>query len=114
MSNAAEDTERREREDRRRQRRIQNVKTGGDLVMYVGSAGLMMPLIQKAKQNQNGIMGLCATGAGAVLSIGLGNIASRILNKTIDKVVDLWDDIKPGNQEKNSTESPAKEEAENG
>ena len=81
--------------DRRREKRIHNVKTGGDLMMYVGSAGLMMPMIRKAKESQNGIMGACAVGAGAILSVGLGNIASKILNKTVDKVVDFWDDVKP-------------------
>lgn len=81
--------------DRRKEKRIQNVKAGGDMMMYIGSAGLMMPMIRKAKESQNGIMGACAVGAGAILSVGLGNIASKILNKTIDKVVDFWDDVKP-------------------
>ena len=64
-------------------------------MMYVGSAGLIMPFIQNSRERQNGVMGLCSAGAGVVLSIGLGNIASKILNKTIDKVVDFWDDVKP-------------------
>lgn len=79
----------------RRRKRIKNIKTGGDLMMYVGSAGLMMPVIRKAREQENGVMGICAFGAGTVLAIGLGNLASSILNKTIDKVVDFWDDVKP-------------------
>ena len=79
----------------KRDKRIQNVKTGGDLIMYIGSAGLMIPMIQKAKENQNGIMGVCAGCAGALLSVGLGNVTSKILNRTIDKVIDFWDDVKP-------------------
>lgn len=89
----------------RREKRIQNVKTGGDLIMYVGSAGLMIPMIRKAKESQNGIMGVCAAGAGAILSVGLGNIASKILNRTVDKVVDFWDDVKPGGSAEKKPES---------
>ena len=79
----------------RRKKRIQNVKAGGDMMMYIGSAGLMIPMIRKAKESQNGIMGACAMGAGAVLAIGLGNVATKILNRTIDKAVDFWEDVKP-------------------
>ena len=79
----------------RRKKRIQNVKAGGDMMMYIGSASLMIPMIRKAKESQNGIMGACAMGAGAVLAIGLGNAATKILNKTIDKAVDFWEDVKP-------------------
>lgn len=72
--------------------------------MYIGSAGLMIPMIQKAKENQNGIMGVCAGCAGAILSVGLGNLASKILNKTVDKVVDFWDEVKPNKQDDASKE----------
>ncbi len=89
---------------RRRERRIQNVKTGGHLAMYIGSAGLMMPQIQKARESQNGIMGLCAVGAGAVISVGLGGLASKIFDKTVDKVVNFWDDVKPSGPAQKSEE----------
>lgn len=88
-------TSRTDRYEIRRKKRIQNVKTGGDMMMYIGSAGLMIPMIRKAKESQNSLMGLCAMGAGGVLAVGLGNIASKILNKTVDKMVDFWDDVKP-------------------
>lgn len=94
----------RKERDARRQKRIQNVKTGGDMVMYLGSAGLMMPWMKKSRETQNGIMGLFSTCAGAVISIGLGNIASKIFNKTVDKVADFWDDVKPSGPNKKSTE----------
>lgn len=99
----------------RRKKHIKNVKTGGDLMMYVGSAGLMIPMIRKAREQENGVMGICAAGAGAVLAIGLGNIASNILNKTIDKVVDFWNDVKPGEKPvKETKDDEAQEESENG
>ena len=91
-------TERRERDNKERRSRrdtiIKNVKTGGDVIMYAGSAGLMIPAIQKAKENQNGLLGACAVGAGAVISIGLGGIASKFLHNVIDKAVSFWDDVK--------------------
>ena len=74
---------------------IQGIKTGGDIIMYAGSAGLMIPAIQKAKENQNGILGACAVGAGAIISIGVGNIACNFLHSAIDKVVDFFNDVKP-------------------
>lgn len=93
------------RRDRRR-KRIQNVKTGGHLAMYIGAAGLMMPQIQKSRENANGIMKLCSLGAGAILSVGLGQIASRLFDSTVDKAVNFWDDVKPnGPNEKTQKEA---------
>ena len=100
--------------DSRRKKRIQNVKTGGDLMMYIGSAGLLIPMIRKAKENQNGLMGICATGAGAILSVGLGNVASKIFNKTVDKVADFWEDVKPSGPYIKKAEKDEEEEEGNG
>ena len=98
--------------DIRRRKRIKNIKTGGDLMMYVGSAALISPLIRKAQQEQNGVMGICATCAGAVLTIGMGNVASKILEKTVDKVVEFWDDVKPSGPAKKTEKKEAKPEEE--
>lgn len=101
--------------DSRRKKRIQNVKAGGDLMMYIGSAGLLIPMIRKAKENQNSLMGICATGAGAILSVGLGNMASKIFNKTVDKVSDFWEDVKPnGPYIKKPQQAEEEEEEDNG
>lgn len=94
----------------KRKKRIQNLKTGGDILMYVGCAGLMMPMMQKAKEKQNSLIGMSAVGAGTILSIGLGKIASDILNRSIDKVVDFWDEVKPSGP----AEKPTGEEKNNG
>ncbi len=94
-SSAATPASKTDRYEARRKKRIQNVKTGGNMMMYIGSAGLMIPMIRKAKESQNGIMGVCAMGAGAILSVGLGNVASKIFNKTVDKVTEFWDDVNP-------------------
>lgn len=78
-----------------REKIIKDVKIGGDILMYVGSAGLVKPHIQKAKENENGLLGSCSTGAGIILSAALGSVASGVFNKVVDKVVDFWDDVKP-------------------
>ena len=84
-------------------------------MMYVGSAALISPLIRKAQQEQNGVMGICATCAGAILTIGMGNVASKILEKTIDKVIDFWDDVKPsGPAKKPENEVQPEEEKSDG
>ena len=57
-------------------------------------------------------MGICATCAGAVLTIGMGNVASKILEKTIDKVVDFWDDVKPSGPAKKVEKKDAEPEEE--
>ena len=79
----------------RREKILKNVKLGGSLLMYIGSAGLMNPLIKEARQNQSGPMKACSFGAGTILSLGLGSVASKVFNKLVDKTVDFYDDVKP-------------------
>lgn len=95
----------------KRERIIRNVKRGGSVVMYVGTAGLISPMVRKARETQNGAMGICSTGAGVVLSAGIGKLASDIFGKVVDKVVDFWDDVKP---QKTSEESEKKDGESNG
>lgn len=78
----------------RDKKRIQNVKTGGHIAMYIGAAGLMMPQIQKSRES-NAVIRFCSLGAGALLSVGLGKLASKIFDQTVDKAIDFWDDVKP-------------------
>lgn len=102
-----------ERYRSKRKKRLENIKAGGDMMMYIGSASLIMPMVQKARENRNGIMGTCALSAGVILSIGIGNFASKILNQTIDKAVAFWEEVKPNGPEKNP-EKKTGEEEENG
>ena len=62
--------------------------------MYVGSAAMTIPMIQKARENQNGLVGSCAIGAGAMLSVGIGKVASNIFNKVVDKTASFIGDTK--------------------
>ena len=94
----------------KREKIIKNIKRGGSVVMYIGTAGLVSPIVRRARENQNGAMGVCSTGAGVVLSAGVGKLASDIFCKIVDKVADFWDDIKPAPSE----ESEKKGAEENG
>ena len=82
-------------EKQKRERLLKNVKLGGDLLMYIGSAGLMNPIIRDARVNQSGPMRACSFGAGTILSLGLGSLASKVFNKLVDKTVEFYDDVKP-------------------
>lgn len=73
---------------------VENGKLCGDLVMYIGSAAIASTAIRKVRENNNGLMGACAIGTGAMLSVGLGQIASNILNKVIDKSVAFFSNSK--------------------
>ncbi len=89
---------------RNRDRIVKNIKTGGSMVMYIGSAGLMTPVIRNSQQNQNGAMNICSFGAGAVLSMGLGAVASKMFGKLVDKALDFWDDVKPKHDDEKDDE----------
>lgn len=92
----------------RRKKRIANGKTCGHVAMYVGSALMVTNFIQPVREKHNTLTNVCLVGTGAMLSIALGNAASRILDKTIDKGVEFFDDINPRKIVEN------KEESENG
>lgn len=104
----------RDRRDKRvkRDKTIQTIKNGGSLIMYIGSAGLVSPMIQNARKEQNGAMQICTIGAGAVVSMGVGAFASSVFGKIVDKVVDFWDDVKPKKKE-NDTEEDDDEDEDN-
>ena len=85
-----------------REKWIKGIKTGGDLIMYIGSAALATAAIRKAKDyTNNPLMSACATGTGAMLSIGAGKMASNIFNKVVDRTINFIDDVSPKDGEKN-------------
>jgi hypothetical protein len=96
----------------KRERRIKSAKNIGSILMYIGSAAITIPAVQRVKQTQNGFMATCAAGTGAMLSLGLGKIASNILDKTIDKTAGFFDDVKPKKPVENDSEDASAEENE--
>lgn len=78
---------------------VENIKKGGSLAIYIGTASLMKPLISKNQEERNPVGKVCAIGAGTVISCGISNYASKFFGKMVDSVVDFIDDVKPKNKE---------------
>lgn len=81
---------------------INAIKTAGSLMMYIGSAGLMSQFANKAQENHNAVTNGCIFASSAVLSLGMGKLASGWFEKAVDDVTEFIDDVK----------SPAKKEDE--
>ena len=73
---------------------IGNIKTGGSIVIYAGTASLMRPIIRNGNEDRNGAMKACAYGAGAVISCAVANGASKFFDKMVDEVVKFVDDVR--------------------
>ncbi len=78
-----------------RKEMIDIVKKSGNVMVYVGTANLMRPIINKAREDQNGAMQACTILGGAVISFGIAKKASEWMNMAIDKFIDFIDDVKP-------------------
>lgn len=78
-----------------REKIIKNIKNGGSLVIYVGTASLMKPLIFRDNQERNAVNKFAATASGTVISLGIANYASKFFGKLVDEVDRFIDDIRP-------------------
>jgi len=87
----------------RRRKRIKNVKSVGCGAMYIGCGALMASQIQPIREKHNGLMNICAVGAGAMMTVALGNMCGKVLEKTIDRIVDFWDDVNPNGPSQKKT-----------
>lgn len=82
---------------------VENIKKGGSLAIYIGTATLMKPLITKNQEERNAVGKVCAIGAGTVISCGISSYASKFFGKMVDTVANFIDDVKkPKNKEDNS------------
>lgn len=88
-----------------REKIIKNVKRGGSVMAYIGTANLIRPLVAKAREDKNGAMQICSIFGGTVLSLGIGKIATDWMNNAIDKVVEFLDDVKPKKKEESETKA---------
>lgn len=85
--------------EEKREKIIKNVKRGGSVMVYVGTANLLRPMIARAREDQNGAMQACTLFGGAILSIGIARKATEWMNTAIDRVVEFIDDVKPKKKE---------------
>ena len=81
---------------------VSNIKTGGSMAIYIGTASILKPMIKEHNRDRNALTKLCSIVSGTVISCGVSHAASVWFGKIVDKCADFFDDIK----------SPKKEERE--
>lgn len=86
---------------------VNNIKTGGSMAIYVGTASIMKPIIKEHNQERNAMTKLCSVVSGTVISCGISHIASKWFGKIVDKVADFIDDVKSP-KKKEESESDGK------
>lgn len=79
---------------------VNNIKNGGSMAIYIGTASIMKPIIKQYNQDRNAVTKLCSVVSGTVISCGISHVASKWFGKIVDKVADFIDDVKnPKNKE---------------
>ena len=78
---------------------VKNIKNGGTLAIFVGTASLMKPIIPQNNENRNPVEKACAVASGTAISLGLANFASNFFGKIVDEVVRFIDDVKTPKKE---------------
>lgn len=73
---------------------INNIKTGGSMAIYIGTASILKPLIKEHNQDRNAMTKLCSVVSGTVISCGISHVASKWFGRIVDKVSDFIDDVK--------------------
>lgn len=73
---------------------VKNIKNGGSMAIYIGTASIMKPIIKQHNQERNAVTKLCSVVSGTVISCGMSHIASKWFGKLVDKVADFIDDVK--------------------
>ncbi len=77
-----------------REKVIKNIKDGGSLIIYVGTASLMKPIISRDNDERSPMGKVGAAVSGTVISCGLAQFASNTFSKLVDEVAEFIDDIK--------------------
>lgn len=73
---------------------VNNIKTGGSMAIYIGTASIIKPIIKQHNEERNAMTKLCSVVSGTVISCGISHIASKWFGKIVDKVADFIDDVK--------------------
>lgn len=78
---------------------IKNIKNGGSVAIYIGTASIIRPIVKQHNQERNAVTKLCSVISGTVISCGISKIASKWWNDVVDKVADFIDDVMPAKKE---------------
>ena len=78
-----------------RKKLVRDIKTGGSMAIYIGTASILRPIVKEQNQGRNGFTKLCSIFSGTVISCGISAIASKWFGGVVDKIAEFVDDIKP-------------------
>ena len=73
---------------------VKNIKTGGSMAIYVGTASIIRPIIREHAAERNAVTKFCSVVSGTVISCGVSHIASKWFGKLVDKVDAFFNDVK--------------------
>ena len=73
---------------------VNNIKTGGSMAIYIGTASIIKPIITEHNQERNAVTKFCSVVSGTVISCGVSHIASKWFGKLVDKVYSFVDDVR--------------------
>ena len=77
-----------------REKIIRDIKTGGSMAIYVGTASIIKPIIKEHNKERNAVTRICSIFSGTVISCGISAVASKWFGGIVDKVADFVDDVK--------------------
>ena len=78
-----------------RKKLVRDIKTGGSMAIYIGTASILRPFIKQQNQGKGGFTKLCSIFSGTVISCGISAIASKWFGNVVDKVAEFVDDVNP-------------------
>ena len=78
---------------------VKNIKTGGSMAIYIGTASIIKPIIKEHNKERNGLAKFCSVVSGTVISCGVSKIASDWFCGIVDKIADFVDDVTPKKKE---------------
>lgn len=68
---------------------IKDIKTGGNLAIYIGVPSVVTPIVKERTRDSTPISRICAGFSGMVVSLGISAIAAEWFNTAVDKVADF-------------------------
>ena len=81
---------------------LKNIKNGGSLVIYIGTASIVRPLITKDNDTRNAVGKMCSLASGTVISCGIANYACKFFGNAVDKVAEFIEDVWPKKKKEDS------------
>lgn len=93
---------------------VKNIKDGGSLLIYIGTASLMKPIITRDNDERGPVGKIGALASGTVISCGIANFASKYFGKIVDEVADFVSDVMPKKKNPESGKDQTKDKSKGG